>query len=106
MKKTTRKATKKQSPAFKSLVRSLDSLTDEELTDFDALLHGLIEAREDAVVEETTPAPAKGNAAKKAARGHIEYKMINGYGPYKYLRYWQGKTLKSQYMDQKGKGKK
>ena len=39
---------------------------------------------------------------KPAARGHIEAKMINGCGPYLYLRYWQGKTLKSKYI---GKGK-
>lgn len=37
-----------------------------------------------------------------APKGHIEAKRINGYGPYLYLRYWQGKTLKSKYI---GKGK-
>ena len=99
----TRKPAKKQSPTFKSITRSLDSLTDEELTDLDAILHGLMEAREAPVVEETTPEPAKGKATKKAARGHIELKTINGCGPYKYLRYWQGKTLKSEYI---GKAKK
>ena len=42
----------------------------------------------------------KGNG--KAAKGHVEAKMINGCGPYLYLRYWSGKTLKSKYI---GKGK-
>jgi len=42
------------------------------------------------------------NGDKPAAKGHVEAKMINGYGPYLYLRYWQGKTLKSKYI---GKGK-
>ncbi len=102
--KTTKKTTKRQSPAFKATVRSLDRLSDEELTDLDALLHGLIEAREDEAAEETQSFESAGKAtAKKEARGHIELKLINGYGPYKYLRYWQGKTLKSEYI---GKAKK
>ena len=42
------------------------------------------------------------NGDKPAAKGHVEAKMINGCGPYLYLRYWQGKTLKSKYI---GKGK-
>lgn len=37
----------------------------------------------------------------RAAKGHIEEKTINGYGPYLYLRYWQGKTLKSKYLGKK-----
>jgi hypothetical protein len=40
---------------------------------------------------------------KPAAHGHIEAKMINGCGPYLYRRYWEGKTLKSEYI---GKAKK
>ncbi len=106
MKPKAKKTTKRQSPAFKATARSLDRLTDEELTDLDAILHGLIEAREDeaeAQAEDNHEAKAE---AKKAARGHIEWKTINGYGPYKYLRYWQGKTLKSQYIDDRHKGKK
>lgn len=101
-----KKTTKRQSPAFKAIVRSLDALADAELTDLDALLHGLIEAREDEVEEEAAPIESAGKAtAKKGARGHIELKMINGYGPYKYLRFWQGKTLKSEYIG-KAKAKK
>ena len=32
------------------------------------------------------------NGDKPAAQGHVEAKMINGCGPYLYLRYWSGKT--------------
>lgn len=104
MKPKAKKTTKRQSPAFKTIVRSLDHLTDEDLTDLDAILHGLIEAREDEVEAQAEAAQAEAKAsAKKGARGHIELKMINGYGPYKYLRFWQGKTLKSEYI---GKAKK
>lgn len=38
------------------------------------------------------------NGDKPAAKGHVEAKMINGCGPYLYLRYWSGKTLKSKYI--------
>lgn len=30
--------------------------------------------------------------------GYIEEKFINGCGPYRYLRYWDGKTHKSVYL--------
>jgi len=38
----------------------------------------------------------------RRARGHIEYKTINGCGPYAYLRYWSGQTLKSHYLGKEG----
>ena len=38
------------------------------------------------------------NGDKPAAKRHVEAKMINGCGPYLYLRYWSGKTLKSKYI--------
>lgn len=33
--------------------------------------------------------------------GYIEEKFINGCGPYRYLRYWDGKTHKSVYLGKK-----
>ncbi len=30
--------------------------------------------------------------------GHLEAKMIRGYGPYLYLRWWEGKTHKNLYI--------
>ena len=36
-------------------------------------------------------------------KGYIELKTINGCGPYRYLRYWDGKTHRSVYL---GKQKK
>ncbi|HEY9824362.1 MAG TPA: hypothetical protein V6D19_02875 [Stenomitos sp.] len=33
--------------------------------------------------------------------GYIEEKFINGCGPYRYLRYWDGKTHKSVYIGKK-----
>jgi hypothetical protein len=34
----------------------------------------------------------------RGGRGSFEDKYINGYGPYRYLRYWYGKTHKSVYL--------
>ena len=31
-------------------------------------------------------------------RGHIELKIINGYGPYAYRRHWQDGHLRSEYI--------
>lgn len=39
----------------------------------------------------------------RGGRGSFEDKYIRGYGPYRYLRYWYGKTHKSVYL---GKVKK
>lgn len=34
----------------------------------------------------------------RGGRGSFEDKYIRGYGPYRYLRYWYGKTHKSVYL--------
>lgn len=39
----------------------------------------------------------------KGGAGAIEFKMINGCGPYAYLRFWQGKTHRSRYLGKVGK---
>ena len=48
-----------------------------------------------------TPTPNDGNGGG-TGRGSIERKMINGCGPYLYLRYWSGGKHRSVYL---GKGK-
>lgn len=80
-------------------------LNREELGRIYAMIGGLIDAMEDSdaqTVGEVLPATTDAKK-RRIAVGHIEYKMIkktNGktYGPYAYLRYWQGKTLKSKYI--------
>lgn len=39
---------------------------------------------------------------RRPKRGHVEEKMINGCGPYLYLRHWRGGKLRSTYL---GKGR-
>lgn len=103
--------------AFQTAKRLLKSLDREELED----LQALIEARlEDLAAEEAAEEKARAKAEKAAtagvdvdakAKGYIELKMIpdgdKTYGPYAYLRWWDGKTLRSKYMGKaKTKGAK
>lgn len=96
--------TMKTKLTFQTITRSLDGLTDRELARLSDLAQALIEARaeerEAAEAEADRIEAQKGGSTKgaKAGRGHLEYKTINGCGPYKYLRFWEGKTLKSQYL--------
>lgn len=99
----------KTKPApYKTVTSNLGSLSKRELQEVADIVRGLLEAYDDQEAEstKTEDKPATtGSTDKKAARGHIEAKMINGCGPYLYLRYWSGKTLKSQYIGKEGAGK-
>jgi hypothetical protein len=85
---------------LQNIARGLDALSLAELSKIDAIVHGLIEARTEPkpANEPTIERGAQHAATKRGGRGSIELKMINGCGPYKYLRYWQGGKLKSQYI--------
>ena len=81
------------------IVNHLGQLTLDEARELDTTLHSLIEALEDeAQIDQTRDLESSLTSPRKAAaRGHIELKTINGCGPYKYLRFWEGKTLRSVY---------
>jgi len=90
-----------QSP-FSTVKSNLFQLNRAELATVADMVAGLLQTIDDAQVETpeavapaTAPAPTNG---KGGARGHIEWKTVNGCGPYAYLRYWSGKTLKSSYI--------
>lgn len=80
-----------------SRLGQLDRSELEELQDIVARFLAALDPEEETVDEELEEAKTNGRVAK----GHIEEKTINGYGPYLYLRYWQGKTLKSKYLGKK-----
>lgn len=99
-----RKATTKT--AFDEVTSRLGSLSQSELVELGDMVAALLgvpgfsrffapteEADEDQVEDLDVD-----DQSKPAAKGHIEAKTINGYGPYLYLRYWSGKTLKSKYI--------
>jgi hypothetical protein len=88
----------------------LPSLAGWELADLHELqtaLGGLIEALE---TSQETPGPGSDDdsgeeltpRSQTGAKGHIEMKYVprgnKRYGPYLYLRYWQGGKLRSKYL--------
>ncbi len=88
-------------PTLRTIARDLDTMSTADLYALQAIVTGLIEAREDNSPAIDEPAPTSTTtttAGKHGGRGHIELKTINGCGPYKYLRYWQGGKLKSEYI--------
>lgn len=95
----TRKATKTPFDTVTSHLGQLSRVELEELGEMVAALLAVTASEE----EEDRVTGNGDKPTKTAARGHIEEKMINGCGPYLYLRYWQGKTLKSKYIGKKGK---
>lgn len=87
-----------QRKPFDMITRHLLSLSQEELREIAAMVQGLIEAHEGEEEGKQHPAAEENKVPKRQARGHIEAKMIRGFGPYYYLRYWSGTSLKSRYM--------
>ena len=83
---------------FEALSSNLGQLSRPELEDLAEMVAALLAIGEGKEAQEA----AEGKE-KAGAKGHIEAKMINGCGPYLYLRYWSGKTLKSKYIGKDGK---
>jgi hypothetical protein len=67
-----------------------------------AVLQAYNEAEDKAALAASDRERQKEKALKRrgirGGGGSFEDKMINGYGPYRYLRYWYGKTHKSVYL--------
>lgn len=86
---------------FKTVTSHLGELSVEELEGVARMVATLLTIRreeEEVEIDQAADDDTDQGAEKKTARGHIELKLINGYGPYQYLRYWEGKTLKSRYI--------
>lgn len=88
--------------ALKTITGSLAQLERCELEELAQIVASLLDLQAPEE-EELEPVQGEQKPSRAGAKGHIEEKLINGYGPYLYLRYWQGKTLKSQYIG-KAKG--
>jgi hypothetical protein len=67
-----------------------------------AMLQAYNEAEDEAKLAEAERERQKEKALNRrgirGGGGSFEDKIINGYGPYRYLRYWYGKTHKSVYL--------
>lgn len=88
---------KRTQSALKTITGSLAQLERIGLEELAQIVATLLDLQAPAE-EEPEPVQQGEQKATHIAKGHIEEKLINGYGPYRYLRYWQGKTLKSQYI--------
>jgi hypothetical protein len=88
---------KQTQSAMKTITGNLAQLERTELAELAAIVAAMLSLADPEEEKELETAPGEKQAVSRA-KGHIEEKMINGYGPYQYLRYWQGKTLKSQYI--------
>lgn len=80
---------------FETVTSQLGQLSRSELSELADMVAALLDATDDDLADDQVEGD---KPAKAGAKGHIEAKTINGCGPYLYLRYWSGKTLKSKYI--------
>ena len=77
-------------------------LSQSERTELIAILQALQEAENGPLLEKLERDRLKEVALNRrglrGGQGSFEDKIINGCGPYRYLRYWFGKTHKSIYL--------
>lgn len=99
----------KLSPTLQRIAQDTASLSRDELLELQAIVQGLLESLDEPdEADEPSPSEPKITAdnyrGKRGGRGYREIKSIpdkksgKTYGPYLYLRYWQGKKLKSVYL--------
>ena len=108
---------KRQKSAFKKITNNLGQLSRTELEELKVIVEALLEATESNDLQEpkevslSTPKEKEdlmalsyqqAKAGLKPKKGHIEEKIIRGYGPYLYLRFWKEGSLKSLYIGKKG----
>lgn len=87
---------KREKTPFEEVTGRLGQLDRCELEELADIVAALLQATDED--NEDDDQVADDNSTRSGAKGHIEAKMINGCGPYLYLRYWQGKTLRSKYI--------
>ncbi|MFM7425100.1 MAG: hypothetical protein ACKO7W_08945 [Elainella sp.] len=81
-------------PDLQTLALQAAQLSVAERSELISILEALNQAEEQDIPAKQLMRP-KGI---RGGRGSFEDKYINGYGPYRYLRYWYGKTHKSVYL--------
>jgi TolA-binding protein len=104
--KTSRRSSAHR-PTIESILSQAYQLTPHELTQLIEILSQLKEVQ-DAQLDEDERREQEEQEFERQRRcqgrsPRIEAKIINGCGPYDYLRWWDGKTYKSTYLG-KSKG--
>ena len=97
-----RKLPNSDSANLKAIAARAVKLCQSERTELIAILQALQEAENGLLLEERERDRLKEVALNRrglrGGQGSFEDKIINGCGPYRYLRYWFGKTHKSVYL--------
>lgn len=86
----------RKTPPFTTVIANLGRLNCRELEEIAAMVAGLLEVLDDEDAA-ATPGPKNGRA------GYIEYKTINGCGPYAYLCFYSGKDAQIN-LHRQGRG--
>lgn len=85
-------------PDLKTIATQATQLSRTERLELISILQAFNQAEADLDSRTTRKEMALNRRGIRGGRGSFEDKYINGYGPYRYLRYWYGKTHKSVYL--------
>jgi hypothetical protein len=85
-------------PDLKTIVAQATQLSRTERLELISILQAFNQAETDLNSRARRKEAALNRRGIRGGRGSFEDKYINGYGPYRYLRYWYGKTHKSVYL--------
>ena len=69
----------------------------EQLSEMLAIIGGLLDAQGIQCTSDVAEAP-KSKRGRPRGSGYFEDKLINGHGPYRYLRFWQNGQRRSVYV--------
>lgn len=100
------KRKKPESPLLvESVLQQAAQLSKPELEELLTALTALLEALKDEMIDgETQPQSTKLRCGSRGG-SRIEWKLINGYGPYPYLRFRSGGKYRSYYLKDLAKHK-
>ncbi len=70
----------------------------DELEQMKAIIDGFLQAMEPIGEPIEEPALPNQDRGRNGSIGYVEEKIINGCGPYRYLRYWRAGKRKSVYL--------
>jgi AT hook motif len=85
---------------LKALINKIEKLAPEELQEIQSVIEILLKPSSEQSQEDlSSPAqPEKRKRGRpKKYEEYYEWKKINGCGPYRYRRYWDGGILRSEY---------
>ena len=98
----SRKSSTSDSADLAAIAPMAVKLSQPERMELIAILQALQEAENEPLLEQRERDRLKEMALNRreprGGQGSFEDKIINGCGPYRYLRYWFGKTHKSVYL--------